>query len=396
MEKMLHGSLKDMQDVANLCASSCLNCTMSYPGFFPSCPMLNRYSFMTYSSKGMSGLIQAYLAGVVEMNHDLARVMFSCALCGACRVGCQQDWKDYNLEAFEAMREEIVEAGMAPPEVRDFFKSITSSGNPFGGAQNERGAWADGLGIPQFTDQEYLFYVGDVGSYDVKGMRSAKAVASILTKAGVSFGILGTEELSDGNEVNRLGERGLFEYLAQENLEKLRALGVKKIVTLSPHAYNTFKRDYPSLGGDFFEVEHYTQVLARAVGESSLEYSGLSNKRVVYHDPCFLGRRNEEYEAPRALLQSIPGLVVLPLAQEREIAFCCGGGGGNFATDFLGGGGAKDPNRHRIRQLAETGADIVAVACPTCALMLEDALKAEGLDDGLAVRDIAELMDEAC
>lgn len=396
MSREIKGSLAEFGHNAYLCASSCLNCTLTFPGMFDSCPMLKRHQFMAYSSKGMSGLIQGYLAGVVEADQDFAKIIYSCALCGACREGCQQKWSDYNLEVFEAMREEIVELGMAPPVVRDYFKNMITFGNPFGEPQKERASWSAGLGVPEYDGHEFLLYVGDVGSYDEKGKESARAASSVLAKAGVSFGILHAAESSDGNEVNRMGERGLFEHFATQNIEKFKELKVEKVITLSPHAYNTFKNDYSKIGGDFFEVWHYTQVLASLIKQGSVKMTGSLDRRVVFHDPCFLGRRNGEYDAPRDVLAAIQGAEVISLPLEKELSFCCGGGGGNFATDLLGGGGSKDPNRQRVRQLVDTGADVIAVACPTCALMLENGLRDEGLEGRIVVSDVARVLDAVC
>lgn len=391
MEISAYKSLVEYKDVAYLCASSCLNCTMNYPSFTPSCPSLERFGFMSYSSKGRSAIIQAYMSGNLPLSESFAQVIFSCALCGACRNGCQQDWKNYILEVFQAMREEFVEKGKAPALVRDYFKSMSLYSNPYKEPQESRGQWAEGLGVPGYAGQEYLYYVGDVGSYDKKGQQGVKALAQILLKAKVSFGILGKEESSDGNEVNKLGERGLFQSLAENNIEQFNKLGVTKILTISPHAFNAFKNDYPAFGGKY-EVVHYTQLLAQLITEGKLSVKDSFKAKITYHDPCFLGRHNEEYEAPRTLLQAIDGVDFVEMERNRETAFCCGGGGGNFATDFLGGN-EKAPNRVRIREAAATGAEILAVACPTCSTMLEDGLKGEGLENKLKVMDLAEILE---
>lgn len=393
MEEKKFKTLEDYKDVAFLCASSCLNCIMTYPSFQPSCPSKEKYEFMSYSSKGRSGLIQGYLAGKMPLSESFVRIIYSCALCGACRAGCQQDWKKYNLEVFEAMREEILEQGKAPPLIRDFLKSIQLYGNPYKEPQENRGKWAEGLVIKEFSGDEYLYYVGSVGSYDQKAQKGARALAEVLLKAGVSFGILGSAETCDGNEVNKVGEKGLFEFLAESNIQKFNELRVKKIVTLSPHAYNAFKNEYPKFGGNF-EVVHYTQLLSALIGEGKITMPQGFKARVTYHDPCFLGRHNEEYEAPRNILKAIGGIDLLEMERSGETSFCCGGGGGNFVTDYLGGG-EKAANRIRVREAVSTGAEILAVACPICATMLEDALKAEEIEDRFKVMDIAEIVKEA-
>jgi Fe-S oxidoreductase len=190
--------------------------------------------------------------------------------------------------------------------------------------------------------------------------------------------------------VRALGESGLFELLASQNIQAFQDLGVKKVITLDPHAFNAFKNDYPGLGGRF-EVYHYTQVLAPLIqsGKVPLKDSPLT---VTYHDPCYLGRHNKEYQAPRSILKAIPGLELVEMERNGENAFCCGGGGGNFFTDILGGG-EESPARLRVREALETGAGIIAVACPQCAKMLEDAVKSEELDERLKVMDVAEIVN---
>ena len=199
-----------------------------------------------------------------------------------------------------------------------------------------------GLEFLLILDQDFLFYVGDEGSFDERGIKTAQAVGVLLMKSGVSMGILGNEEISDGNEVKTMGEYGLFELLAEKNIQKFTKLGVKKIVTLSPHGYNSIKNEYKKMGGDF-EVFHYTQLLSKLIEEGKLTPPKLKAK-VTYHDPCYLGRYNQEYEAPRKVLKSIQGLELIEMGQIKEEAFCCGGGGGNFFTSMLGSG-ESSPSR---------------------------------------------------
>jgi Fe-S oxidoreductase len=220
----------------------------------------------------------------------------------------------------------------------------------------------------------------------------ARTVGSLLSDVGVSLGIMGSEETCDGNEVKSLGETGLFTKLAEDNITKFKKKGVKKIITLDPHALNVFKKDYPKLGGNF-DVFHYTEILARLFREERIPLSEYKAK-VTYHDSCYLGRHNLIYDPPRNILKSIPGLELVEMRRNRENAFCCGGGGGNFFTDILGGGD-NSANRVRAREALETGAQVLAVACPSCAKMLTDAVKAEGKEDKLEVLNIAEIVRRA-
>jgi Fe-S oxidoreductase len=289
-----------------------------------------------------------------------------------------------------AARQELVNDGLVGPRVARFFRNIEAYGNPYRELRRNRGRWAQDMGIEQYHGQEFLFYVGCVGSFDEKVQRTAQAVGRLLLKAGVSFGILGPEEECDGNEVHMLGESRLFGILKERNTALFQKAGVKKIITLSPHSYNVFRKEYP--GG--FQVFHHTQVLLDLIKAGRLEPASNLNATVTYHDPCFLGRHAEEYEAPRDILTSIPGLHLVEMERNRQNSFCCGGGSGNFYTDFFGGG-PTSPSRIRVREAHDTGATILAVACPTCTVMLSEAIKDEGLDETMSIKDVSEVVQEA-
>jgi len=289
-----------------------------------------------------------------------------------------------------AAREEAVADGLVMPKVARFFQNIEAYGNPYRELRQDRGRWAEGTGIEPYHGQEFLFYVGCVGSFDEKGQRAARAVGELLLNAGVSFGILGADEECDGNEVRILGESRIFQMLRERNTGLFQKAGVKKIITLSPHSYNVFRNEYP----DGFEVFHYTKILGELIEEGRLRPATKLNMRVTYHDPCFLGRQAGEYEAPREIVRAVPGVELIEMARNRQNAFCCGGGSGNFYTDFFGGG-QDSPSRIRVREAAKTSAEILAVACPTCAVMLSEAVKDEGMAEKLAVKDIAEILKES-
>ncbi len=312
-------------------------------------------------------LIRAWLNGEIQNSERFQDIIFSCATCANCVEHCVFTFSDDLVNIFIAAREEMVNTGIIPPPVRDYLKSISTSGNPYKEPADERGKWADGLPLQAYGDQEYLFYVGCVGSYDERAKKIARSVGNLLAKGGISLGILGNREACDGNEVKSIGEIGLFQYLAKQNIELFRELGVAKIISLDPHSFNAFKNDYPALGAEF-EIYHYTQILAPLIKSKELSLKGYKAK-VTFHDPCYLGRHNGEYEAPREILKSIPKLELIEMGHSRENAFCCGGGGGNFFTDILGGG-EDSPNRIRLRDALETGAGVIAVACPQCAKML--------------------------
>jgi Fe-S oxidoreductase len=287
-------------------------------------------------------------------------------------------------------REEVVNNGLVTPRVARFFRNIEDYGNPYRELRENRGRWAEGTGIEPYNGQEFLFYVGCVGSFDEKVQRTAQAVGALLLKAGVSFGILGPAEECDGNEVRILGESRIFEMLRDRNTALFQQAGVKKIITLSPHSYNVFRSEYHGR----FEVFHYSQILRNLIHAGRLKTASKLNMKVTYHDPCFLGRHAGEYEAPREILRAIPGVELVEMERNRQNSFCCGGGSGNFYTDFFGGGG-NSPSRIRVREADKTGASILAVACPACTVMLREAIKDEGMEDRLSVEDISEIVEES-
>jgi len=362
------------------------------PGNFQdiNCPSYLKFRFETYSPGGRMWLLRAKLNGNIETSARLSEILFSCAACGNCTEHCVfTKFKDDLLNAFIAGRGELVNEGAVPPMVRDYFKAIQSYGNPYKLPEADRGNWAKDLNVELYKDQEYLFYVGCPGSYDERGQKMARNVVSLLSDWGVSFGILGPDERCDGNEVSAMGESGLFELIAKQNIEKFQNAGVEKIITLSPHAYHAMKNEYPKFGG-VFQVRHYSSILPTLMGQGNYAQSD-KTLRVTFHDPCYLGRHNKDYMSPRLLLSALPGVELAEMDRNMADALCCGGGGGNFFTDILGGG-TESPSRVRVREAVDTGAEVLAVACPKCAKMFEDAIKAENLEEKLQVMDIAEIV----
>ncbi|MBN2126585.1 MAG: (Fe-S)-binding protein, partial [Deltaproteobacteria bacterium] len=337
------------------------------------CPVwATNIGFEDSTPRGRVTVAQDLLDGHLVYSLPLAESIYRCTDCASCVVTCDAMDPETGKAIIDvpsvvrAMRMDLVENSLVPSPVRDYFKAVYVNGNPYKISQTERGAWAKGTNVQAYSGQEYLLYVGDAGSFDERGVKMARFVAEALEEGGVEFGILGSEEMSDGNDALALGESGLFEYLAQTNINTFKEKGITKVISLDPHSFNAFKNEYPDLGGEF-EVLHYTQVLAGLIksGAFPAQYGGT---RVTYHDPCYLGRHNDIYEAPREILNAIPGLDLVEMKRNGKTAFCCGGGGGNFYTDMLGGG-SNSANRIRVREAAETGAEILAVACPLCAKM---------------------------
>lgn len=353
------------------------------------CPSYARFRFDTYSTSGRLWLIYAWLKGEIEWSEHLADILYTCTACKNCVEQCPMKFSSDIVDWIVAARSDMMEKekGRIPPAVTSFLEDVYRLGNPLK-ERGRRDAWANGIKRYQPGD-EYLFYVGCLGSYDEFGQRMAKSIASLLSETGVSFGILGNEENCCGNEVYLLGENELFQVLAERNIQKFKELGVKKVVTLSPHAYNIVKNNYPQFGA-IFEVYHYTQLLHSLIKKGEVKLGEMKAK-VTYHDPCFLGRYNQIYDEPREILQNIPGIELVEMERNKENSFCCGGGSGNFVMDLLRGS-EDSPARIRVKEAYETGADILAVACPSCMTMLQDAIKVEDLEGKLAVKDISQIV----
>jgi len=358
------------------------------------CPAYARYRMETYSCGGRLWLTRAWLTDAIQWSDHLAHILYSCTSCKNCEIKCPLGINVDIINMIRAAKGIMVEKGRIPKEARDFLENIQVHGNPYGIPKSKRGDWMGATSLEIYKNQEYLYHVGCVGSHDTRVQEAARKLGRVLQRGGVSFGVLGRDERCDGNEVKNMGEEALFEMMAQENIARFNKLGVKKIVTLSPHSYNALKNDYPLYGSNF-EILHYTRLLLNLIEKDRLHLNVNIPVKVTFHDPCFLGRWNSEYDAPRRILAAIPGVKLVEMERSRENALCCGGGGGNFCMDLLGGS-PDSSARRRVREALATGVAILAVACPKCLTILEDAVKVEGLDDRLIVKDIAEIVDEAC
>jgi Fe-S oxidoreductase len=318
--------------------------------------------------------------------------LWACTTCAACMQACpvfiEQMPKIVDMRRFLVMEEADF-----PDTMQEAVTSIESRGHPFRGTSLGRMDWADGLNVQtldQAKEAEVLLWVGCGGALVERNTRVTRATAQLLEKAGVNFAVLGREEKCTGDPARRIGNEFLFQNLAQENADKLNRYGVKKIVTACPHCFNTFKNEYPQFGGDF-EVYHHSQYLARLVDEGRLKPQEKSEKKITFHDPCYLGRHNGEYDAPR-LLVNLTSRSAIEMKQSREQSFCCGGGGG---MSFIEEPSDKRVNQERARQILETDAERVAVGCPFCMTMLEDGINARKGERDLKVMDVAELLWES-
>jgi Fe-S oxidoreductase len=318
--------------------------------------------------------------------------IWTCATCGACAIRCPRGVE--MVDVMRAMRKVVAEMGVAkvPDSLRVSVKNIASVGNPQGEPEEGRGSWAQDLGVKEFTQgTELLYFCCCVPAFDAKVRRIAVATAEILKKVGIDFGVLGAKERCCGESVRKSGNESIFQSLAEGNIQTFGESGVKKVVVNSPHCYHTFKNEYPELGAEI-EVVHLAQLLAQLIDDGKLKLTGEVKKKVIYHDPCYLGRHNEIYEEPRRVLQAIPGVDLLEFPDSRQFSVCCGGGGGRVWMETAKGERFCDL---RLQQAIDAGADVLAVACPYCMLMFDDSLLTMGKEGAIEIKDISELVLEA-
>jgi Fe-S oxidoreductase len=355
------------------------------------CPPYQAFRFETYSPGGRMWLLRAWLGNKIQLTDRLQEIIFSCVSCGNCVEHCTfPKFKDQLLLAFTAAKAELVNDGRVPPAIRDCLTRLTQSGNVYGRSPKKRERWTQEIEIERFDKQDYLFFVGDVGAFDTRGQEITRSVVRCLKENGISFGILGANEISDGNEAQTMGETELFRHLAGKNIQTFNTLGVKQIITLSPHAFHVIKNEYPLLDGNY-QVFHYSQILAPALQKAAFR-SDLTPLRVTYHDSCYLGRHNQEYGSARKMLSAVPGLELVEMERGFQNALCCGGGAGNVFTGIIDSG-LNTAARARVREAVASGAQVLAVACPQCAVMLADAVKVENLDHQLEVKELSEIVN---
>ena len=323
----------------------------------------------------------------------MADNVWLCTQCNSCTLFCPKLVGCANAIVDEHSL--LVEAGSIPKTVVDVLERVSKYHNPMGTHQSKRMDWAKDLNVktyPETTKADVLFFVCCSDVYDIRNQEVARNMVQVFNQLGVNFATLGSEEWCCGDHMLRLGEKGLFEELAVHNIDMFKKLGAEKIVTLSPHCYNTFKNDKP-YSDEKLNVQHYTQFLADALKQGKIKLTKPVKRKVAYHDPCFLGKRNDVYDAPRQVLKAIPGLELVEMKRNKQSSFCCGGGAGRVWTEDAQS--EKRPCVNRIKEALDLGVDTVAVACPFCVTTLEDAVKVLDVEDKVAVKDVLELLKEA-
>ena len=323
--------------------------------------------------------------------------LWLCTTCGNCLRVCPKE-VDF-LQIMPAVRKEAVMEGTVPAELQDVFEKTARYGNPLGKNAKRRAAWTRGLDVevPLIAELDrkvdVLWWVSDYPSYHPRGIDASKALARVLTHLGIDFAILGADEKHDGDSMLRAGESGLFEMLADENIATLNQYEFDVLLTTDPHALNAFLHEYPARGGEY-NVVHYSNFLAERI-----EAMGLSEevgRKITFHDPCYLGRQNGEYDAPRQLIEALPGGELVEMWRIKQNGYCCGGGGGGMWLDGLAADNQKMRlSEKRVLEAVETGADTLCVVCPYEVSRFEDAVKSTNNDGALAVLDIAELLETA-
>jgi Fe-S oxidoreductase len=323
-------------------------------------------------------------------------VVWACTTCRACEEQCPV-MISY-VDKFVNMRRNLVMMkNEFPAELMKPFNGIETNGNPWNMSAMDRANWADGLDVPLIADHkdaQVLYWVGCAASYDDRAKKIARATVQLLRHAGVDFAILGTEETCTGDPARRAGNEFLFQMIAQQNVETLKGYEVekKKILTTCPHCLNTLANEYPDFGGRY-EVVHHSTFLNDLVAQGKLKPKNSLNETVVFHDSCYLGRYNDVYDAPRQVLQSIPGVKLAEVNYwNKNKGLCCGAGG---AQMFMEEQNEKRVNVKRTLQLLDTGAKTIASGCPFCMTMLTDGLKSQEKEDSIKQLDIAEILAKA-
>jgi Fe-S oxidoreductase len=341
------------------------------------------------SALNIRKLIYKSLVKIKDKNKDLG--IWECTTCSTCSIRCPKGVNvvDYIID----LRSYQIERGKVNPQARDALESVFKYGNPWGRIREKRTEWIEeGSNVKILKPGEkveFLYYVGCTPCYDTRAQQIARSMVKVLNFASCNFGILGTKESCCGNEIKRMGELGLFEMLYEDNSKLFGEFEIGTLFTSSPHCYNTFRNEYPKMD---FEIKHYTDVINSFMERGMIEPKGKFEKKVVFHDPCFLGKQNNIYEEPREILKRIPGIQLFEFDRCRERSLCCEGGGGRMWIES-----ESDEERlavTRVKSAAELGVDVIATACPFCLLTLEDAVKTAGFEGKIKIMDIIEILGE--
>ena len=318
--------------------------------------------------------------------------IWRCTTCGRCPQRCPRGVKQ--IEVGVSLRRVASEYEVFPASVRSARTaraSLISEGNPLQEERKKRADWAKDLSVKPFAEgMDVLYFVGCYLSYDPRMKKVATATVNILNSAGIGFGILGDKESCCGESIRKTGSEKVFKSLARENIKTFIDNGVRKILVSSPHCFHTFKNEYPEFMVNF-EVIHATQYFLELMNDGRLELTKAYEKKVTYHDPCYLGRHNDIYDEPRDILKKIPGLEMIEMADSRKNSLCCGGGGGRIWMDTPMEERFSDL---RLKQANEVGAQVLVTSCPYCITNFEESRLNLEYDDVLEIKDITEIVND--
>lgn len=357
----------------------------------------NQLAFMAQGMQEQAATIEMpNLIGDVITEEEI----WACTTCRNCEDQCPV-MNEHVDKIIDLRRYLVLTEGKLNPDAQRAMTNIERQGNPWGLNRKEKENWRElreDVRIPTVKEMqkageefEYLFWVGSMGSFDNRSQKIALAFARLLNEAGVKFAILGNKEKNSGDTPRRLGNEFLFQELATANIAEFEKAGVKKIVTIDPHAYNTFKNEYPDFGFEA-EVYHHTELLAKLMEEGRLVPKYEVNEVVTFHDSCYLGRYNDVYDAPRQILKAIPGVKLVEMARHRETGMCCGAGGGLMWMEETTG---TRINVARTEQALEVNPTVISSGCPYCLTMLSDGTKAKEVEEKVGTYDVAELLEKA-
>ncbi|HJV45751.1 MAG TPA: (Fe-S)-binding protein [Bacillota bacterium] len=322
--------------------------------------------------------------------------LWACTTCRNCEDQCPVS-NEHVEKIIDMRRYLVLTEGSMPAEAARYFQNIERQSNPWGINRKERMKWREGrddITVPTVSEVEefeYLFWVGSMGSYDLRSQKIAQSFAKILNVAGVKFAILGNDERNSGDTARRMGNEFLFQQLCQENIENFQAYEVKKIITIDPHAYNTFKHEYPEFGLEA-EVYHHTEIIYQLLQEGRIKPTKEVKETIAYHDSCYIGRYNNIYDIPRLILKAIPGVEILEMDRNRQDAMCCGAGGGMMWLEENQG---KRINIERTEQALRLNPTTIGSNCPYCLTMLSDGTKAKEAEEQVKTLDIVEILERS-
>jgi Fe-S oxidoreductase len=349
------------------------------------------YSFRQYPVFGSHNNGEPLVGGIYSEDE-----IWSCTTCGACEEECPL-LIEY-IDKIVDLRRGLVDDGNVPKSIQKALKALESRGNPYGKLEKKKAEWTKDKAFAETCEvkiangeasADTLYFVDSITSYDDRIQAIGRATARILTQAGEEFAILGAAEKDSGHDVRRFGEETLFMALRDHNSDAIKASAAKRIVTADPHAFNALKHDYK----DMPPVEHISQVMASAIRDGRLRLTETSGNGSVYayHDPCYLGRHNQVYDAPREVLDAIPGMKRVEMLRCRDRSFCCGGGG---LMLFYEPQEQERMGVKRVRMAAEAGANVIVTACPFCMVNMEDAIKVAGMEGSMTALDLTEVVEQ--